>query len=192
VYGIVKQSGGYIWAESEPQKGATFRIFLPRTVEVYAGDEAQSDMQQSRNGAEIVLLVEDEHELRDLLAVTLRKRGYTVIEATDGADAVCVADKRRAAIDIAVLDMVMPRMGGPELAQQLAQSRPETSILFISGYSDDAIIRRDGLDSAVHFLQKPFEPSRLAEKIREVLDHRNPSFKEIVLPVSGNARAERA
>lgn len=170
VYGIVKQSGGYIWAFSEPGQGASFRIYLPRTSEVILQDESRAKPQRSPKGAEVVLLVEDEQELRALLRQSLESKGYTVLEAGNGVDALHAAGEHKGPIHIAVTDMVMPKMGGQSLAQHLTAEHPETQVLYISGYSNDAAIRRDGLASAVHFLQKPFEPTILAEKIREVLD----------------------
>jgi CheY-like chemotaxis protein len=173
VYGIVKQSGGYIWAFSEPGQGASFRIFLPRATEVEFDDENLSvNLQPVQNGAEVVLLVEDEDELRALLRDSLSKRGYRVLEAVDGLDALHVVREHTGPIHVAVTDMVMPRMGGRSLAEQLEHLRPDIQLLFISGYASDAEIRRDGLAVTVHFLEKPFEPGILADKIRYVLDHR--------------------
>jgi two-component system, cell cycle sensor histidine kinase and response regulator CckA len=171
VYGIVKQSGGYIWAFSEPGQGASFRIVLPRVAQVVFEEETlPSVAQPAQGGIEVVLLVEDEDELRLLLKDTLEKRGYTVLEAIDGIDAMHVVREHNGPIHIAVTDMVMPKMGGRALLEELAVLRPETQMLFISGYSNDAAIRRDGLATTIHFLQKPFAPSALADKVRQVLD----------------------
>jgi two-component system, cell cycle sensor histidine kinase and response regulator CckA len=170
VYGIVKHSGGFIWAESRPGHGATFRILLPETSEALTDTDEIPPILRAGGGAEVVLVVEDEAELRELIAQTLRYRGYTVLEATNGADALRVLQECEDPIDVAIIDIVMPKMGGVALAEHIAICRPGTSIMFMSGYADDAILLKTGLNSTVQILQKPFEPSRLAEKIREILD----------------------
>jgi CheY-like chemotaxis protein len=171
VYGIVKQSGGYIWASSEPGKGATFQIYLPLTEEAPL-DGATLEKAPSSAGREVVLLVEDEDELRTLLRDTLKKAGYTVLEAANGSDALQVSKEHQGPIHAVVTDMVMPRLGGRSLVKRLAESRPEMLVLYMSGHFDDATIRRDGLESGVHFLQKPFEPALLTSKIRGLLDQK--------------------
>jgi len=170
VYGIVKQSGGYLWAYSEPGQGASFRVFLPRTAEAPTEQPAAFEERTSKNGAEVVLLVEDEEELRWLLRDSLVRKGYRVLEAMNGREAVRVAQEYQGPIHLAVTDMVMPVMGGRDLAEQLATSRPQTRVVFMSGYLNDSAVHQQGLESSAHFLQKPFEPGMLAEKIREVLD----------------------
>ncbi|MBI4475330.1 MAG: response regulator, partial [Acidobacteria bacterium] len=172
VYGIVKQSGGYIWAASGPGLGTTFHVYLPITMESPAFDDSQVSALRSQGSSEVVLLVEDETELRALLSQSLRKCGFVVLEAVNGIEALAMACTHRQPIDIVVTDMVMPRMGGRSLVSQLAADHPETAVLYMSGYSNDAAIRRDGLAPEMHFLQKPFEPHILARKIREVLDSR--------------------
>ena len=175
VYGIVRQSGGYVWAYSEPGQGASFRVFLPRTTEALMEEAAAIEEKPSGNGIEVVLLVEDEDELRSLLRDTLLRKGYKVLEAMNGREALRVAEEYEGPIHLTVTDMVMPIMGGRDLAEQLAASRPQTPVVFMSGYLNDSAVHHQGLESSAHFLQKPFEPATLAEKIREVLD-RYPAF----------------
>jgi two-component system, cell cycle sensor histidine kinase and response regulator CckA len=170
VYGIVRQSGGYIWAYSDPGQGASFRVFLPRTTEAPTETGTLTEDRVSRNGVEVVLLVEDEDELRSLLRDTLLRKGYKVLEAMNGRDALRVAEEYQGAIHLTVTDMVMPIMGGRDLAERLATARPQTPVVFMSGYLNDSAVHHRGLHSSAHFLQKPFEPAMLAEKIREVLD----------------------
>lgn len=170
VYGIVKQSEGSIWVYSEVGKGTTFKVYLPRFDEVVEPPvEIAADVQPSREG-EIVLLVEDEEMVREMSRQVLEMNGYHVLEASHGGEAVLVCEKHEGRIDIMVTDVVMPQMSGRELAEWLASSRPETKVLFVSGYTDDAIVRHGVLDENVNFLQKPFSPDALAAKVRDVLN----------------------
>jgi PAS domain S-box-containing protein len=170
VYGIVKQSEGSIWVYSEEGKGTTFKVYLPRFDEVVeAPNETLTDVPLSREG-ELVLLVEDEEMVREMSRQVLEMNGYHVLEASHGKEALLVCEQHAGRIDIMVTDVVMPQMSGRELAECLASSRPETKILFVSGYTDDAIVRHGVLDENVNFLQKPFSPDALAAKVREVLN----------------------
>jgi PAS domain S-box-containing protein len=171
VYGIVKQSEGSIWVYSEEGKGTTFKVYLPRFDEVVEQpvEEIAGDVKPSGEG-EIVLLVEDEQMVRQMSREVLEMKGYKVLEASHGGEAVVVCEKHEGRIDIMVTDVVMPQMSGRELAEWLATSRPETKVLFVSGYTDDAIVRHGVLDENVNFLQKPFSPDALAAKVRDVLN----------------------
>jgi PAS domain S-box-containing protein len=171
VYGIVKQSEGSIWVYSEEGKGTTFKVYLPRFDEVVEQpvEEIAGDVKPSGEG-EIVLLVEDEQMVRKMSREVLEMNGYKVLEASHGGEAVVVCEKHEGRIDIMVTDVVMPQMSGRELAEWLATSRPETKVLFVSGYTDDAIVRHGVLDENVNFLQKPFSPDALAAKVRDVLN----------------------
>jgi nitrogen-specific signal transduction histidine kinase/CheY-like chemotaxis protein len=169
VYGIVKQSGGYIWVSSEAGKGTTFRIYLPRTeVEVDESGAARRGV-EAQSGTETLLLVEDEEAVRGLVRNILRERGYTVLEASRGAEALELSELYAGRIDLLVTDVVMPQMSGRELARRLANSRPQIKVLYISGYADRAVWCEGGLDSGGAFLQKPFSPEALVGKVREVL-----------------------
>jgi two-component system, cell cycle sensor histidine kinase and response regulator CckA len=170
VYGFVRQSGGHIDAESGVGRGATFKVYLPRVDEgVRFGKSCQENASLPR-GTETILLVEDQDAVRDFARRVLRGAGYTVLEARDGEDALRVARQRQGSIDLLVTDVVMPRMGGPPLAKLLAQDRPGLRVLFMSGYADDAISRCGSPGAVGSFLQKPFDPVRLACMVREVLD----------------------
>lgn len=170
-FGIVKQNGGHIRAYSELGLGTTFKIYLPQvegTAVPLIRPEAVDTLTQ---GSETILLAEDEITVRDLAAQSLRQQGYTVLEAADGLDALDLARRQpKKEIHLLVTDMVMPRMGGADLAEQLRSLRPDLKVLFMSGYTDSTIIRYGLPQTGTVFLQKPFSPQRLVQKVREVLD----------------------
>jgi two-component system, cell cycle sensor histidine kinase and response regulator CckA len=168
-YGIVKQHGGHIWLYSEVGQGTTFKVYLPRTTEVADVQHTYETPKTLLVGDETVLLVEDEAAVRQLAIRVLRQLGYTVLEATDGADALRVAGEYPGAIDLLVTDVVMPQLGGAALAERLREAHPRLKVLFMSGYTDHTIIRHSLLEPGVAFLQKPFVPEMLARKVREVL-----------------------
>jgi two-component system cell cycle sensor histidine kinase/response regulator CckA len=171
VYGIVKQSGGFIDVESELDSGATFRLFFPVVAQrPGAGvDEAVPPPAVSA-GSETVLIVEDETLVRMLLRTILKQAGYTVLEGQNGIDALAVFESHPGRIDLVIGDIIMPHMNGPELIERLTLLRPGLRYLYISGYTDDAILHSGALGSDAPFLQKPFTPSALLQKVREVLD----------------------
>jgi two-component system, cell cycle sensor histidine kinase and response regulator CckA len=169
VYGIVKQHNGYINVYSEPSNGTTFKIYLPLI-------EAQDDVmkltqpESAKGGSETILLAEDDKSLRDMISTVLKEFGYSVLEATDGQEAVGKFQDNQDAINLVVLDLIMPKMGGKEAAAAILKIRPHAKILFQSGYPMDSL-RQEGLPgTAVHFLYKPVSPQDFLKKIREVLD----------------------
>jgi PAS domain S-box-containing protein len=170
VYGIVTQSGGAIRVESEPGQGATFTIELPR---VDAPPDLPADpglVEAAPHGSETVLLVEDELEVRGLARDILRQQGYTILESADGDEALRIGREHAGPIHLLVTDVVMPLMGGRELADRLRAGRRETKVLYVSGYTDDAILRQGVSETGTAFLAKPFTASALAHKVRQVLD----------------------
>jgi CheY-like chemotaxis protein len=170
VYGIVKQSGGDIWVYSEPGEGTTFKIYLPR-VEEPAGVAAEvAPKAYNHGGSETILLVEDDETLRVLARRILLSRGYTVLEARDGEEALAICEQPATRIDLVATDAVMPKMNGRVLAERVAMLRPGLRVLFMSGYTDDDMLRRGIVDPRMAFLQKPFTPEALARKVRDVLD----------------------
>ena len=169
VYGIVKQGGGYIFAQSEPGCGTTFRIYLPRVADPADSPRVDKHAQAAAGGSETVLLVEDEESVRELVRETLKTRGYRVIEASDGIAGMRVSEEYQGNIEILITDVVMPGMSGRELAKRVAAARPNIRVLYLSGYTEDAIIHEGALEPGTGFLQKPFTLQVLARKVREVL-----------------------
>ena len=169
VYGVVKQSGGYIWVYSEPGRGATFKIYLPRVTDA-ADETATVASVSSPRGKETILLAEDEESVREIVSTFLESKGYQVLVATDGVSAVQVAKSHNSEIDLLLTDVIMPKKGGRELAEDLRKILPELKVLFISGYTGDFVVRNAILESGAAFVQKPFSMQSLAMKIREVLD----------------------
>jgi two-component system cell cycle sensor histidine kinase/response regulator CckA len=170
VYGIVKQSGGYIWVYSEPGHGTTVKVYLPRVAGETEPLPAAAQSPELRRGTETVLLVEDALPVRALARKSLQSFGYTVLDAGDGPAALELSARHAGGIDILVTDVVMPGMSGRELAERLAPTRPGMRVLYTSGYTDDAMVHQGVLHSGVAFLQKPFVPETLARKVRDVLD----------------------
>jgi PAS domain S-box-containing protein len=172
VYGVVKQSGGNILVRSEVGKGASFKVYLPQVNATEDGpaENAASDVSL---GTETVLLVEDEQMVRDMSRHILEASGYTVLEAGSGREAIDICNAHDAPIDILLTDVVMPHMSGPRLSEEVLKIRPGISVLYMSGYTDNAIVHQGVLDEGMPFLQKPFTPDALALKVRECLDSTN-------------------
>jgi CheY-like chemotaxis protein len=172
VYGVVKQSGGYIWVYSEPGQGSSFKIYLPRVTEAPAPARAGQHGSGPVGGSETILLVEDDEMVRVLTRRMLEGRGHTVLPASRGDEALRLVGEHGKAIDLLLTDVVMPGMSGRELATRVLALRPGIKVLYLSGYTDDAIVRHGMLEPGVAFLQKPFTPDTLLRKVREVLDER--------------------
>lgn len=170
VFGIVQQSGGNIWVYSEEGQGTTFKIYLPRAKEAIQALVPAEVVQKMPHGSETILLVEDDMAVRNLVRHILKEVGYTLLEAQDAQEAQHLAARYSGAIHLLLTDVVMPHMSGKALADQLVQIRPQLKILFMSGYTNNAIAHHGVLDPDVNFLQKPFTSTALAQKVRAVLD----------------------
>ena len=170
VYGIVKQSGGNIWIYSEPGQGTTFKIYLPRVVGDVESIKSESLPALHLPGSETILVVEDNDNLREVICKTLGKQGYVVLEAANGKDALQIFDNRTWPIDLLLVDVVLPQMSGAEVVKRLQEFDPNLKVLYMSGYTNNAIVHHGVLDTDVAFLQKPFKGTALLLKIRDVLD----------------------
>jgi len=170
VYGIVKQSGGHIAVYSEPGRGTSFKIYLPRVGEMGAAPERAADALESLRGSETILVVEDEPVLRALMCRILEGKGYTVLPAEGGGAARDIATSHRGPIHLVLTDVVMPGMSGSEVADWLTKLRPDIRVLFMSGYTDDAIVHHGVLEAGMHFIEKPFTVVAITRKVRQVLD----------------------
>jgi signal transduction histidine kinase len=170
VYGIVKQSNGHIAVESAPGQGATFKIYLPIVDALPTTDAPVKGSGATPRGSETVLLVEDDEALRSLAREILQVQGYTVLEAGVPGDAMRIAAGHQTPIHLLVTDVVMPQMNGKQLADRLRSGRPELKVLFMSGYTDSAIVEHGVLEPGIQFLHKPFTPAGLGAKVREALD----------------------
>ncbi len=169
VFGIVHQSGGTIWVYSEPGQGTTFKIYLPR-VDAEVDVPRLQGVPATLRGKETILLVEDEEQVRTIVASILRRQGYRVIAAQNAGEALLLCAEDPAAIDLLLTDVVMPQMSGPELAKRLVVTRPTMKVICMSGYTDDSIVRHGVLETGVAFIQKPITPALLAKRVLEVLD----------------------
>jgi PAS domain S-box-containing protein len=171
VYGIVKQSGGYIWPYSEPGFGTTFKIYLPRVATEPEVIELKQASESLPRGNATILLVEDEAMVRGVAHHVLERQGYTVLTAGHPGEALPLSNQYGGPIDLLITDVVMPGMGGRDLAERMTSSYPEMQILYMSGYTDDTIVHHGVLEPGVNFLQKPFSPTSLVRKVRDVLEN---------------------
>jgi len=170
VYGVVKQSGGYIWVYSEVGHGTTFKIYLPLVMALSDAKVQEKIHRAPEPGTETILFVEDEMSVRELVTEYLSARGYRVLEAPDGVKALEIASEHDGEIQLLITDVVMPHLSGRELATRVSARRPRLKVLYISGYTDDSIFRHGVLEGGMAFLQKPFNLKALAAKVREVLE----------------------
>jgi PAS domain S-box-containing protein len=170
VYGIVMQSGGNIWVYSEPDLGTTFKIYLPRVDESFEEMREKVTREELPCGGETILVVEDEEDVRRLAVRVLERQGYTVLETSCGDDALVLSKERKEPIHMILTDVVMPRMSGRQLADQLLPLHPKMKVLYMSGYTDNAIVHHGVLEEGINYIQKPFTIDGLARKVREVLE----------------------
>ena len=175
VYGIVKQSGGHVWVYSEPGFGTTFKLYLPRASAPDAAPRRVSAESSVQHGSETVLLVEDDAQVRQAAHRILTRAGYVVLEASDGAEALRLAGARARAVDLLLTDMVMPDMSGRELASLFRARYPDVGIAYMSGYTEDTVVRQGGFESGTVFVPKPFTPQSLTAKLRQALAHQRPA-----------------
>jgi PAS domain S-box-containing protein len=173
VYGIVKQSGGFVWVYSEPDQGSVFKVYLPEAHTAHPSEQtSELPVHAPRRGWETILVIEDEEVVRTLASRGLRDHGYTVVEAKNGTEAVRYIRDHPGTLDLVICDVVMPEMGGRELGQDLAMFDPDLPVLYMSGYTGDDVFQRGLLDPGAPFQQKPFSPGTLASKVRTMLDQR--------------------
>jgi CheY-like chemotaxis protein len=170
VFGVVKQSKGHISVGSDPGQGATIRIYLPSTTETPDVEEGVQAGPETLRGTETVLLVEDEQAVRRAVRDILQRNGYRVLMASNAGEALLISEQHTGFIHLMLTDVVMPRMSGPDLVERLAPWHPEMKVLYVSGYTDDAIAQHGVLDPGVALLQKPFSVESLLSKVRQVLD----------------------
>ena len=170
VYGIVKQSNGNIWVYSEPEKGTTFKIYFPRTSEPVETEKQEKTSLSSLSGSETILIVEDDKNVRSIIIRTLQMYGYTVLEASHGQEALQISKEYGQEIHLLLTDVIMPGMSGRTVAERMAPLFPSIKVLFMSGYTDNAIVHHGILDKGVELIQKPFVPAALAKRVRELLD----------------------
>jgi two-component system cell cycle sensor histidine kinase/response regulator CckA len=169
-YGIVKQNGGFVWVYSEPGLGTTFKVYLPQVRPLSSEIVITKPAESSPRGCETLLLVEDEASVRQAARQFLTRIGYNLLEAIDGEDALRASREYAGPIQLMITDVVMPRLGGPRLAERLADERPDMKVLFVSGYAENTILQHGKIDVRTRFLQKPFSLKTLARKVREVLE----------------------
>jgi DNA-binding NtrC family response regulator len=170
VYGIVKQSGGNIWVYSELGQGTTFKIYLPRELSARVTSSRLRAIPEPAKGTETILLVEDEEAIRKVAKRSLEAAGYKVLTAGAGDEALLVSSQYAGKIHLVLTDMVMPRMSGKALAQELVKMRPTVKVLYMSGYADNAFVHHGVVDDGMQFIGKPFTGTELAHKVRNVLD----------------------
>ncbi|MBI5585150.1 MAG: PAS domain S-box protein [Deltaproteobacteria bacterium] len=169
VYGIIKQSGGYIWVYSEPGQGTVFKIYFPVAASEARPFPRKKALVENLQGSETILLVEDDDSVRELAGRALRQLGYTILEAKNGPTALELAESYPATIQLLLSDVIMPGMNGQELSRLLTQNRPGLLVLFMSGYTDNVIVHQGILDEGIHFITKPFNKQELAKKVRDIL-----------------------
>ena len=170
VYGIVKQHGGYVTVDSVVGKGTTFRIYLPMVEQEFQGRKAEEFYSAPQGGTETILVAEDDEYVRSLAKMMLERHGYRVIEASNGMDAICKFNENRDSVDMLLVDVIMPGKGGKEVCTEIQKTKPGIKVLFMSGYSDEAIQRKDIFGMGVPLVSKPISPSDMLKKVREALD----------------------
>ena len=173
IYGIVKQNDGFIWVYSEPGKGTTFKVYLPRVKGDMEPEEKEQTSVAELGGSETVLIVEDDDSLRNLAQKALRQHGYKVLVAENGENALKVGKEHDGQIDLMITDVVMPKMGGREAAERLQPLYPQMKVIYMSGYTDNAIVHHAVLEPGLNYFEKPFTPEGLARKVREALKSEN-------------------
>jgi CheY-like chemotaxis protein len=170
VYGFIKQSEGHVYVYSEPGLGSSFKVYLPEVQALPSSGKLPAAIETLPRGSETILVAEDELEVRVFTRHVLEDCGYTVLEAAHGGEAIPLAEQHPGPVHLLVSDVVMPEMGGRRLAGRITALRPGIKVLYVSGYTTDAVVRHGVVESEAAFLQKPFTPSMLARKVREVLD----------------------